>query len=199
MGTDPIWQNPSFIDLFFDVLRESKPKPKPLAANAFTHAAELLFSTYSTVVSNNPDWLTGLTSSELTSFTLFLPALAELKMNARSFVLSKSDKSLYDGLQDITSRLRMMTMNTFMIIPAGWANPTTGGHNILFVIHRGKESFSLAVCNTGEGVKDYHPISPEFSPDMKYKLFFVVDEIPLQRLLDSSWWFVIYKMQVCSA
>ncbi len=42
----------------------------------------------------------------------------------------------------------------------------------------------------------YHPVSLDSSPDVHYKLVFLLDEIPQQKILDSSFWFMLLRMQI---
>ena len=53
----------------------------------------------------------------------------------------------------------------------------------------------MTFINLGEGL-EYHPISASFPPKMKQKLAFIVDDIPIERLIDSNFWFFLFRLQV---
>lgn len=42
----------------------------------------------------------------------------------------------------------------------------------------------------------YHPITADRDTDLEYKLAFVFEGIPAERLLDSSFWFLVYRLLV---
>lgn len=72
------------------------------------------------------------------------------------------------------------------------------GHWVLCVLDRPRtDHFRLAVINQtmGSGL-EYHPCSAAQQPHLKRKLAFVIDEIPVPRLHDSSFWFMLMKLQV---
>ena len=80
-------------------------------------------------------------------------------------------------------------------MPGGWAN-SKGGQNVLYIVHRKDNVFSFSVVNSsGEGMK-YHPYTLDYSPDVQYKLVLTVDDIPMPRLLDSAFWFMLLRMQI---
>ena len=71
-------------------------------------------------------------------------------------------------------------------------------HWILCVLDRPHtDHFRLAIINqtVGSGL-EYHPSSATHQPYIKRKLAFVIDDIPVARLHDSSFWFMLMKMQV---
>jgi hypothetical protein len=71
-------------------------------------------------------------------------------------------------------------------------------HYILLVIDRPRtDYFRLAIINQTPGCGlEYHPSSASQQPYIKRKLTLVIDEIPFARLHDSSWWFLLFKMQI---
>lgn len=194
-GPLPIWRHPAFADMFFDSLRGTNTKSKPLAPGAFTASIELLSSVYSNIVSGNSDWLTCLAHPELAAFTLTLPVMAEAKVaSSRQHANSRSDVSLYEAVADIHGRIQSLSVGSFMLIPGGW---TTGevGHNVMYVVHKLIDSFTFAVVNTSktQGLK-YHPFFA--NPDLYYKMVLYVDKIPPHKLLDGSFWFILMRMMV---
>jgi hypothetical protein len=46
-----------------------------------------------------------------------------------------------------------------------------------------------------QGMK-YHPYTLDYAPEVQYKLVLVVDDVPMNKLLDSSFWFMLLRIQV---
>ena len=96
-------------------------------------------------------------------------------------------------------RIRALNIADALIIPIGFASSTVGqpAHTFLLVVdRRDQEHFRLGVVNTteGEGL-EYHATNASFSPAIKHKMVFSVDDIPVARLTDSSFWFVLFQYQ----
>ena len=177
------------------------PKRAPMTNGAFTIALDLMMNVFQGIVSANAGWLAGLTPEEMTHFTLTLPTLAEAKMySAKSLhVGSRNDQTLFDMLKELHQRVAMLSYGGMILVPAGWVNDKGLGHNVMFAIHRGQVSFCLAIINTSADVNDglrYHPMNPLASPDIQYKQTLIFDDIPIPKLMDSSWWLMILRMQV---
>jgi hypothetical protein len=165
-GSQPIWLNPSFMDLFFDsvlndLLNNSAEPNSPIKRKAFNtqqwcQSLELVQLVYSNILSNSPHWLKSLSSEELTNFTLILPTLAETKMycSKANYVGSKNDERIYDAIKEIHSRLVLLAMNAFMIIPGGWINDKGDGNNVLYLIQRSASGYMFAVVNTSNEMSE---------------------------------------------
>jgi hypothetical protein len=111
----------------------------------------------------------------------------------------RTEQNMLDSITEVFGRVRALSAGGFALVPGGWVNPNgEGGRNIMFVVQRKESTFSLGVCNTSADAADglrYHPVLPDSTPDLQYKLTLVVEDIPLQRLLDSSFWLLNAKMQ----
>lgn len=56
-----------------------------------------------------------------------------------------------------------------MLLPGGWLKaPDMSTHPAVYVLHRRKHTFELAVCTTGDGLQ-YHPCRVDKSPQILYK------------------------------
>ena len=176
-------------------------KRSPVTNGAFTVGLDLMMNVFQGIVSQNAGWLSGLTPEEMTHFTLTLPTLAEAKMySAKSqHVGTRSDQALFDVLKELHQRVAMLSFGGMILVPAGWVNDKGLGHNVMFVLHRGMTTFCLAIINTSADVNDGlrdHPRNPLASPGIQYKQTLVFDEVPIPKLLDTSWWLMVLRMQV---
>jgi hypothetical protein len=71
-------------------------------------------------------------------------------------------------------------------------------HWILCVLDRpSHEYFRFTVINQtlGSGL-EYHPVTAAQQPYIERKLSYVIDEVPVIRLHDSSFWFMLMKLQI---
>lgn len=58
--------------------------------------------------------------------------------------------------------------------------------------------FNFYVHNTGTGI-EYHPSDASAHPKMKYLTTVVVSDIPKDRMLDSGFWYMFFKIQVAQS
>lgn len=84
-----------------------------------------------------------------------------------------------------------------LVLPGGWQQPDYT-HVCLYIVRNcGNNRFSFSVCNTGNDGLEYHPSS--FDPETGRKLkqmAMTIWDIPASRLVDSSFWTVLFRMQV---
>ena len=193
-GNELIWKHPAFLDLFFDAYGDVPP-PKKLTSGAFFDAMDLVYTAFTNLVEEQQDWLSALQPSEMVGLSLLLPTLAEAKIfSTRTHINAQSDQAHSDYLNDVFNKIQSMVNGGTMLLPGGWSD-SNGGHNVLFILHRKPEGFVFAVCNTGDGLR-YHPYTCASSPYIEYKLALVVEKIPVERIFDSSFWFMLLRLQV---
>lgn len=84
-----------------------------------------------------------------------------------------------------------------IVLPGGWQKLDGKGHLCLFILrNQGNEKFSFTVCNTGDGLQ-YHPSKFDQSSGLELKqMAMTIWDIPMQRLTDSSFWVLLFRMQV---
>lgn len=87
--------------------------------------------------------------------------------------------------------------NQQIVLPGGWQQLDGKGHVCLYILRNcGSEKFSFTVCNTGDGLQ-YHPSKFDQSTGLELKqLAMTIWDIPRERLTDSSFWVVLFRMQV---
>lgn len=188
-------------------LEQKEAKARPLRTihnHSFSSSFELLMLCFSHIVSHNSAWLSAtLSPSEITMFTLMLPTLAEIKMyTSKSIhINSRNDAYLLEVLREIHQRISMLPVNASMMVPGGWLQDISGeGHSVMYVVTRNASSFSFAIVNTScdsvaDGTK-YHALDMSHSPHTHYKCIFLVEDVSLSRLMDSSVWFMLLRMTV---
>ena len=87
--------------------------------------------------------------------------------------------------------------NQQLVLPGGWQQPDYCNLVLYIVRNCGDNKWSFTVCNTSKDGLEYHPSSfdPESGRQLK-QLAMTVWEIPSQRLLDSTFWILLFRMQV---
>ena len=93
-----------------------------------------------------------------------------------------------------------LPVNEQIILPGGWKNPEQ--HHIMLYILRnvGEGKFTFTVCNTGlEGLEYHASRFDETSGRHLKNLALTVWDIPAARILDSSFWTVLFYMQIYSS
>jgi hypothetical protein len=85
-----------------------------------------------------------------------------------------------------------------MLLPGGLCNDAVGDIPLLYLLERKSDSFSFSIINTCAtgGLVEYHPVSANSPTDMKYKMTLVIDNVPHEKITDSSFWFFLYRLQV---
>ena len=84
-----------------------------------------------------------------------------------------------------------------LVLPGGWQQPDYTYLCLYIVRNLGNNRFSFSVGNTGKDGLQYHPSS--FDPETGRKLkqmAMTIWDIPASRLLDSTFWVVLFRMQV---
>jgi hypothetical protein len=95
------------------------------------------------------------------------------------------------------SLMENLPANQQIVIPGGWQQPDYT-HLVLYIVRNcGDSRFSFTVCNTGRDGLEYHPSSfdPETGRRLK-QLAMTIWDIPSSRLLDSTFWTLLFRMQV---
>ena len=92
-----------------------------------------------------------------------------------------------------------------LVIPGGWSTLVQGtgdiktsSHLMLYVLkNQGDSTWSFTVCNLGPEGLEYHPssIDEDSGREMK-QLALTIWNIPSDRILDSSFWTLLFRMQI---
>ena len=99
-------------------------------------------------------------------------------------------------LNYLVMKVTTLRPGDILMLPGGWRTSDKEGHALMYVLLRESSSFTFAVSNTGDGL-DYHPARSEVNPPkLKRALSIVCDKIPVQRLSDSSFWFMLFRPMV---
>jgi len=111
---------------------------------------------------------------------------------------SKSEQQCLEFVHGIVTRIKALHTGAHIMVPCGWADKTED-FGYIFVIERvSTDKLMLAVCNSGPDGLGYHPIKADVmnTANMKYRMSLVFEDVPDARLCDSSFWFLVSRMQV---
>lgn len=95
------------------------------------------------------------------------------------------------------SLIENLQPNQQLVLPGGWQQPDYF-HLCLFIVRAvGNDKFTFTVCNTGKDGLQYHPstFDPETGREQK-QLALTVWNIPSRRFMDSTFWTLLFRMQV---
>jgi hypothetical protein len=84
-----------------------------------------------------------------------------------------------------------------LVLPGGWQQPDYTYLCLYIIRNCGNNRWSFTVCNTGRDGLQYHPASfdPETGKELK-QLAMTVWDIPGHRIMDSTFWTLLFRMQV---
>jgi hypothetical protein len=95
------------------------------------------------------------------------------------------------------SLIENLQPNQQLVLPGGWQQPDYHHLCLYIVRYCGGDKFSFTVCNTGKDGLQYHQstFDPETGRQLK-QLALTVWNIPSKRLMDSTFWTILFRMQV---
>lgn len=93
--------------------------------------------------------------------------------------------------------LEQVQDNQQLVLPGGWQQPDYTYLCLYIIRNCGNNRWSFTVCNTGRDGLQYHPASfdPETGRELK-QLAMTVWDIPSVRVMDSTFWTLLFRMQV---
>jgi len=93
--------------------------------------------------------------------------------------------------------IEQLPSNQQLVLPGGWQQPEYTYLCLYIIRNCGGNRWSFTVCNTGRDGLQYHPASfdPETGKELK-QLAMAVWDIPAARILDSTFWTLLFRMQV---
>jgi hypothetical protein len=191
LADHPIWESPAFVDLMLDSFIEPAE-----GKGTFVPSAEFLAQVFQFMPTQCASWLTQIGGEQTVQVIVTLTQGLIALVNALPS-RSRNEEKFLEFLGDLKNRIAMMQKGSFLLLPGGWSDDT-GDHVLLYVLERKGDTFSFGVCNTGGVGVEYHPISAESPYDLKYKMSIVIDDIPAFRVVDSAFWYLLFKMQVCN-
>ena len=100
-------------------------------------------------------------------------------------------------LNVFVSLMENVQPNQQLVLPGGWQQPEYTYLCLYIIRNCGNNRWSFTVCNTGKDGLQYHPASfdPETGRELK-QLAMTVWDIPGERVLDSTFWTLLFRMQV---
>ena len=115
------------------------------------------------------------------------------------------DQKFMEFLDFFVGKVNYLRSSEFLLFPGGWRTSESEGHALMYVLYKksaDKFSFTVSNCGSGsEGDHDatqaglaYHAAKAECAPPkIKRALSLVIEDIPLPRLKDTSFWFALFR------
>ena len=95
------------------------------------------------------------------------------------------------------SLLENLEADQQLVVPGGWQQPDYHYLCLYIVRNCGGNKYSFTVCNTGKDGLQYHPSTFDSETGRQLKqLALTVWNIPGRRVLDSTFWTILFRMQV---
>jgi hypothetical protein len=92
------------------------------------------------------------------------------------------------------NEVRDLQVGSMTVWPGGWSKPG-GGHAIMYIVEKTSAStVSWVTCNTGDGI-GHHPCTQQFYPKEKRKLAIRIDNIPVDRLANEAFLYILFRLQ----
>jgi len=107
------------------------------------------------------------------------------------------DQLFLNFVNVLMSLIENLQPNQQLVVPGGWQR-TEYGHLCLYILRNcGNNTFSFTVCNTGRDGLQYHPSSFDSETGRQLKqMAMTIWNIPALRIMDSTFWVVLFRMQV---
>ena len=192
-----LWDNRAFIDLFLDGWKEHEKHT--LTKGFLAYAIILVEEILDQVNQECEQHLKQIGHDKLVAMKNLDHFIASMSSFSQSLPLkSKSEQQVLEFIHSLTAAIRNLPKGGFLAVPGGWVSNDDSFVLLLIVERTGLEEFAVAVCNTGPDGLSYHPLraDPVESCNMLYRMCMVIDHVPEPRIADSSFWFMITRMQV---
>ena len=206
-GSEPIWKSPVFRDAFADSMGiPGHTRSLDGMKTAFLPALTLLRQCLDASLGRSPK----LPQKDIDAARMAARNINKAASIASLSVAGKKDNTIcYELLNSLSTHLHSMIAGDTLLVPAGWVEsfvdkkekkeePLYEGYCVMIVVERTKnETFNLYVCNTESGNPNnsglkFHPVS--VAPEgIRHKRGLFVEGIRLQRLLDSWFWFLLFR------
>jgi len=141
---------------------------------------------------NTPDKLSLFDDNDYEKLALVKGALDKCLKIAAAQVQKPED--FFELLKELQQDIQQLNFGEMLMIPGGWNGETTRG-TVVHLIEKTQgpnntSFYSFITCNGGEGL-EYHLSKPDDdikSGKLKYKTCLRINNIPLERMMDSAFW-----------
>ena len=200
-GHQPLWENPAALDLF-----ASPFVSKPLRKKNEKQGLSMLFGSLQ-LVTGALEQLAAEANQQSQAVQHARDAFTRSAKLLQSFsqnLYGTADPNRFHSfLQEFITEVLHMERGSSRVFPGGWCTPPKKEGAppphvaLLFVIHlHYDDTYSLAICNSGKG-SEYHVCkAAEASGELDKTLSYSLYEIPKNRVVDSSIWFLIFRQMV---
>lgn len=191
MTSGPVWQHPSFVDAVADLGTMESGSANP-GNDAMAHSISLVSTALQQMSQDAASKIPG----AIRDTASVLATAAELTQRLPAG--SSDSERFQQWLSDITTRVNHLIVGGTLMCPSGWSRTPTDSSNVVIVLHRHNgSSYSLAVCNNGEG-GEYHSVAPDLTNggELLRSQSFVLDDVAKEIVTDSAFWFVLLRQHV---
>jgi hypothetical protein len=192
----PVWRWDAFAGEFCDAFIKSTGLEG--AASSAASIDELVGVTREVLASENGDAPALLTKEDVAKVEAICVDLTLAATIDRQRMQVRDAASMQQFLVFFTGELSSLAPGERLAWGGGWMDKG-GGHALMFAAERSAVdsadaggSFSLVVCNTGEGV-EYHPSKEEY-PKTKSRTAIRIGDIPRDAFLDQGVWYTFFKI-----
>ena len=196
-GNEPLWRNFSFGDLYLDAYMQRKQRA---SENKAPHPIVNMMMSLKLLMQTTKRMLSDF------SRTRFYKQIANVHkaFSVAEFICTKVPVNIGDSDEahqkfmdflrnQVVARIQGLAIGELWITPAGWTT-NSSSHCVLMVIQRRYNSWTFALCNTGDGL-EYHPSRATLCPPkIKRNIAYVISGIHLDKLVDSSFWYMVYRL-----
>ena len=201
IGNSPLWKNYIFQDLFLDGYVENHEIKRIPSIDKLKKPAQLLSISLDSLL--NSDHCNVYKAKELNKINQVLHALEDAIGFANRLSQIKTANEFETFLHEILRVIQRLQAGKICILPGGFKKDNNRGEIMWYVVARSDESrstYKFAIINTGEG-KDYHysTYTSDYlhnPPNIKMTKTMVIDDIEADRILDTSFWFLLYRLIV---
>ena len=186
-GDSPVWTKEAFKELVLQRCLEGGPTPMPpppkLTLEALTESIAMMKVQLRTLFEGEAAGKLNQTLGRVHK------AFEEAVEVARLFTQIKDHAGFFELLTTIVSRIKALTPGACMVLPGGFR----GGLVIYVLLCEGFDEYTLAVCNSGEGLA-FHPArldpatgAAQFNTPLLFR------RIPAMRVRDGALWFMLLR------
>ena len=203
-GPQPVWCHFAFVDIFADPYIDAKQRKLERQYPGIVCLAKSL-KLYNSVLQRMLGEPLGDYAKHIGHLSRLYTEALQIGARLPIGKVDDPDGNFLTFLQFFVGRVGALRPGESLLFPGGWRCETKEGHAIMFLLHRHQSAFALGLSNTGgiivtdedDNGLNYHPGKAECTPPkMKRAMSIVCEDIPTERLLDSSFWFMLFKQLV---
>ena len=199
-GKRPTWRRFLFLDLFADfyVHQMASPAGNVQGSNGISRAAtSLQFVRQALNTLNLTQYPPCAHENTFTNVLVKANAMLNesIDLAGKISVRSADPTKLFAFLATLTSRMRRLAVDEYLLFPVSWQSHTGQGEHVVMILMKRiardtHEDFSVAVVNTShaDGLS-YHPMEADSADaSIKYNMAFTIPRVQTERATNTTFW-----------